>query len=192
MLIAYLITSVVPLDFMRFFERPLRTAGSLACWYLALTLPFFFAGLAICSPLGRGVRGISWLYGADLIGAGFGAVLAVFAVSLLGGAGTVWAAAIVSLGGAAIFAVPQLRRPPRCAILLAGGLAVVGTVTIKTGSSWIQLRSAVEESVLGLCWLTRMFISVRASTFAILLNRLAKTSKRQALHYSHRMWRVGV
>lgn len=81
MLIAYLITSVVPLDFTRFFERPVLTAGSLACWYVALTLPFFFAGLAICSLLGRGERGVSWLYGADLIGAGFGAVVAVFAAS---------------------------------------------------------------------------------------------------------------
>ncbi len=126
MLFAYLLTSVLPLDFTKFFDRPVSTVLCLAGWYVALTLPFFFAGLAICSLLGRGERGVGWLYGSDLVGAGIGAVLAVFAAAWLGGAGTVWAAAVICLVSAAIFSLGRSRLLVSTNVVLAVVLTVVG------------------------------------------------------------------
>ncbi|HPU31077.1 MAG TPA: hypothetical protein PK184_00085 [Phycisphaerae bacterium] len=102
--VAYLVISFVPLDFTQFFRAKLATLAYLACWYVALTMPFFFVGLAIVSLLGRDEGGVGWLYGADLIGAGLGAVLSVPAIGLLGGAGAIWAAAAITALSAVVFA----------------------------------------------------------------------------------------
>jgi hypothetical protein len=130
MAVAYLFTSTIPLDFTAFFVRPVLTLIFLACWYVGLTLPFFFAGLAICSLLGRGERGIGWLYGADLVGAGLGAIISIPALPLVGGAGTVWLAAVLAAAGAAFFA---WRRYPRLGMLNVAtgvGLAAVALLVV--------------------------------------------------------------
>jgi hypothetical protein len=135
MLAAYGVTSAVPLDFTVFFQKPLATIAALAAWYVALTLPFFFGGLAICSLLGRSEHGVAWLYGADLIGAGLGSIFSVFAIAHLGGAGVICASAVVAGVGAVMFAV-RLSRDAlalgvvACASCVGAGLMLAPRVGI--------------------------------------------------------------
>ncbi len=130
MVAAYAITSAVPLDFTAFFRQPAGTLGGLAAWYLALTLPFFFAGLAICSLLSRGEQGVGWLYGADLLGAGTGSILTIQAMAWLGGAGTVWASAILTAISAAVFAGSLHRKILGTAAVSTLALAVSGPLVV--------------------------------------------------------------
>jgi spermidine synthase len=133
--VAYLISTVVPLDFTSFFTSPVLTCIHLALCYIGLTLPFFFGGLAVVSLLGREERGVSWLYASDLVGAGLGAAVVLPLLAHLGGAGAVSMAGVLAALSGSIFA---LRRRPG----LARG-AAVATVAVAVFGFFAQTQIGV-------------------------------------------------
>ncbi|NOZ86989.1 MAG: hypothetical protein GXP49_12145 [Deltaproteobacteria bacterium] len=64
--------------------------------YLSVTLPFFFSGLTVAALLTRYAANVHKLYFFDLAGAGFGCILVVLALPLLGGPGTIFASAALA------------------------------------------------------------------------------------------------
>ncbi len=111
--------------------------------YLAVTLPFFLAGLTIAGLLTRHARAVHRLYLFDLLGAGLGAVAVVGLLPLLGGSGTVLAAAALAAAGAALLA---LERGPRWA-LTGVGLALVLALAAPFGASLLPVRISSNKVV---------------------------------------------
>ncbi len=62
----------------------------LVLYYLSLTVPFFFSGLVIGVVLAVQPERAGSLYAANLLGAGLGPPLALFAMAVVGGPGTVF------------------------------------------------------------------------------------------------------
>ncbi len=55
-------------------------------YYIAVTIPFLFAGLAVATPLAAYPHRVNRLYAADLLGAGLGCLAAVLALIVFDGA----------------------------------------------------------------------------------------------------------
>jgi hypothetical protein len=127
MAVAYFVTSYTPLDFTAVFDRPIATVAALLACYLALTLPFFLAGLCISVLLSRSERGVSTLYAADLIGAGLGAAAVLPLMDLVGAPGAVWSAAALAVLSAALFALPRSRATTAGFVAAALVLGAIGS-----------------------------------------------------------------
>ena len=130
--LAHLVTTWVPLDFTDFFQATGATLGAAALWYLVLALPFFTSSLAIVSLLsGASSSGkrVGKLYGADLIGAGCGAVFGVVAIAWLGGAGILWFAGFLCALAGVLFAARTSAKTAITIALGAVGIAV-GSLTL--------------------------------------------------------------
>jgi hypothetical protein len=88
MLGAYLLTNTLPFDsFSIAWDR--RQAFILALHYLALTLPFFFGGLAVGLLLAMSPQAAGRTYAINLVGSACGCLLALFAPTLVGAEGIV-------------------------------------------------------------------------------------------------------
>lgn len=109
---------------------PLQTF-ELAFAFLMMTVPFFFAGLAIAIPLSRYPERIGPLYAIDLVGAALGAVLVIPLLALLGGHRTVIVAAILASVAAILFARAQRGRHPAPGALIA--LVVCSVLLVLAG-----------------------------------------------------------
>ena len=92
--------------FRLFIERWQFAVGLL--YYVVLAAPFFCSGLAISLLLSRGGREVNRLYAADLVGAGIGCGALCAIMPVLGGSGSVVAAAL--LGALAALAFCSFRR----------------------------------------------------------------------------------
>lgn len=104
-------------------------------YYVTIAAPFFCSGLAIALLLARRSQDVHRLYCFDLIGAGAGCAAIALLMPVLGGAGTVVAAASLGLLAAAVFGATQSRGPAGAALALAvAGLLLArsadGTITI--------------------------------------------------------------
>ena len=116
--------------------EPFRLGTSPGQWavapvYLvALLAPFFLSGLALGLIFTRFADRAPRLYGFDLVGAGTGAVAVVLAFGPFGGTGTVWLAAAVALGAAALLAEARPGRlaAAACALALAVAAPFAGRV----------------------------------------------------------------
>jgi predicted membrane-bound spermidine synthase len=117
---------------------PLRTF-ELVFAFLMMTVPFFFAGLAIAIPLSRYPERIGPLYAIDLVGAALGAVLVIPLLALLGGHRTVIVAAILASVAAILFARAQRGRHPAPGAVIA--LVVCSVLLVLAGpTDLFQLR----------------------------------------------------
>ena len=88
MLASYLLMNLIPFDsFSIAWDR--RQVGVLVLHYLALALPFFFAGLATGILLATNPGGVRRTYAVNLFGSAAGCILALMAPSSLGGEGIV-------------------------------------------------------------------------------------------------------
>ena len=114
------VTNVLPFDAYTLLWEPSQL-GYLALYYLALAVPFFFAGAIVGACLAKHPAKAGVLYGTNLVGAGIGCLLSVVFPLFVGAAGSVVAAGLIALMGAAAMAGGELRRP---AWLIAGILAV--------------------------------------------------------------------
>lgn len=92
-------------------------------YYIVLTTPFFFSGLAIGLLLTRGSQEINRLYAVDLVGAGVGCAAIAAVMPQFGGSGSVAVVATIGLLAATVFGFAQARR-------LAVTGAVLGLFTI--------------------------------------------------------------
>ena len=116
------LTNVLPFDAYTLLWEPSQLAY-LALYYLALAVPFFFAGSIVGVCLARHPSRAGVLYGANLVGAGIGCLLSVVFPLIVGAAGAVVVAGVIALAGAAAMAGRELRRP---AWLVPGILGVAG------------------------------------------------------------------
>ena len=115
------LTNVLPFDAYTLLWEPSQLAY-LALYYLALAVPFFFAGSIVGACLAKHPAQAGVLYGTNLVGAGIGCLLSVVFPLFVGAAGSVVVAGVIALMGAAAMAGRELRRP---AWLVPGILAVV-------------------------------------------------------------------
>jgi len=104
-LVSYLNINYIPFDSYRIaWER--EQILFLAIYYLLLTLPFFFIGLAIGVLLAARPELAGSTYAFNLAGSALGCVAAVVALPLLGGAGTVMLSALLGALAALAFSLP--------------------------------------------------------------------------------------
>lgn len=116
----YLACNLLPFDSFRLaWER--AQLLYLAGYYLALTLPFLWSGLAFALLLARAPERTGRLYFANLSGSGVGALAAIGALSLLSSERGVVAAALLGLGAALAFelAAGGRKRAWRAALIAA-------------------------------------------------------------------------
>ena len=105
----YLI-KVLPFDAYTLLWEPSQLAY-LTLYYLALAVPFFFAGSIVGAALAKHPTRAGGLYGVNLVGAGIGCLLSVVFPLVVGAAGSVVVAGVIALAGAAVISGRQLRRP---------------------------------------------------------------------------------
>ena len=116
----------------------------LALSYLAVTLPFFFAGATIAALLTRHARAVHRLYLFDLVGAGLGSLAVVVVLPWLGGSGTILAAAALAAVGAALIGEEAGRRHA----MVGAALAVLLAALSPFGDRLIPVR-ITENKVTG-------------------------------------------
>lgn len=139
---AYAVTNRIPFDsFAIAWDR--RQVWYLILYYLVLAIPFFFGGAVIGALLSGWDQPVplssARVYGASLIGAGLGCVVAIGALPLVGGVGVIAAAALLALAAAAAF---EGARAPRSSLLVAavGAVAVAALAVVALGPALLELR----------------------------------------------------
>ncbi|MFQ5595029.1 MAG: hypothetical protein ACE5HA_12860, partial [Anaerolineae bacterium] len=104
---SYLVVNYVPFDSYRIAWERIQLVY-LAVYYLALTIPFFFAGLVVGALLSAESYPVNQIYAANLAGSGLGALVALAGLTWLTPPGVVLLAAALGLAAAASF--PHLSR----------------------------------------------------------------------------------
>jgi len=127
--------------FRLFIERSQFAVGLL--YYVVLAAPFFCSGLGISLLLSRGGREVNRLYAADLVGAGVGCVALCAVMPVLGGSGSVVAAAL--LGALAALAFCSFRRSNLT--LIAGLTALVMLPLAFAAEQLVPIRVIPEKLV---------------------------------------------
>jgi hypothetical protein len=123
--VAFVVIAKIPFHPFQVRAYPSRQVPWMILYYLAVTAPFFFAGLCVSVALKTLSHQVSRLYFADLLGAGLGCGIVVYAIKALTTPGAVIAAAVlVSLAGAMFAATGERRR----LLLPAAGTALVGVL----------------------------------------------------------------
>jgi hypothetical protein len=126
------IVSKVPFQPFRLFNEPLQVPY-MALYYLAVTLPFFCAGMTISCAFKSIPKQASKIYFWDLVGAGTGCFAVVSAIHLLGVPGVAAISASLFLLAAALFQLPRSRLRK---------LAVIAAAII-----WLPLGANVEKAL---------------------------------------------
>ena len=139
-------TNVLPFDAYTLLWEPSQLAY-LALYYLALAVPFFFAGSIVGGCLARHPSRAGVLYGANLVGAGIGCLLSVVFPLVVGSAGSVVAAGVVALVGAAAMAGRELRRPAWLLPGLLGVAAVAAAVMLGVTELKLSPYKAVTQAL---------------------------------------------
>jgi spermidine synthase len=127
---SYLAVNALPFDAYRIAWERVQLLW-LALYYLALTAPFFFSGLAVGAALVARPLEAPRVYGANLFGSGLGPPLALLALAAVGGPGTVFGVAWL---GSLAFLILVWRKPhDRCNEMnrhtlgrIVGGVLLVG------------------------------------------------------------------
>lgn len=96
----------------------------LAAHYLGLAVPFTFAGLAVVTLLAGYARSVGKVYGADLVGAGAGAVLGVLALGAVRVEGALLGVLAAGLGAGAALAFASGARKAGLGAVVATFLAL--------------------------------------------------------------------
>ena len=109
-ILALLVFSRYPLQPGTMFEAPVQFSCSLLGYYAGITLPFFFAGMAIAISLETFAEQVSYLYFWDLFGAAIGSLLSLFLINWLGAPGGVLVCALLMLVAASFFAAQVSKR----------------------------------------------------------------------------------
>ena len=136
------LTNVLPFDAYTLLWEPSQLAY-LALYYLALAVPFFFAGSIVGACLAKHPSRAGVLYGSNLVGAGIGCLLSVVFPLIVGAAGSVVVAGVIALAGAAAMAGRELRRPA----WLVPGLLAVAAVAAAVVLGVTELRLSPYKAV---------------------------------------------
>ena len=138
------LTNVLPFDAYTLLWEPSQLAY-LALYYLALAVPFFFAGSIVGVCLARHPSRAGVLYGANLVGAGIGCLLSVVFPLIVGAAGAVVVAGVIALAGAAAMAGRELRRPAWLVPGILGVAAVAAAVALGVTELRLSPYKAVSQ-----------------------------------------------
>ncbi|KPJ62038.1 MAG: hypothetical protein AMJ42_00300 [Deltaproteobacteria bacterium DG_8] len=117
-IVALLIFSRHPLQPGTMFKFPIKFSISLIIYYVGITLPFFFAGMAIAISLAVFSEKVSYLYFWDLFGASIGSLLSLLLINWLGAPGGVLVCALLMLIAACFFATQVSKRLSFVLVLL--------------------------------------------------------------------------
>jgi hypothetical protein len=115
-----LVVAAVPLDPMKVLQERSQLS-ILFIYYLAVTLPFFFAGLCVSGTLTIASHAVSRLYFYDLLGAGLGCLVSVVAIWVVGTPSATLISVLCFAGAAVCFAT----RINRTATAMAAVLLVI-------------------------------------------------------------------
>jgi hypothetical protein len=105
---SYVLVNVLPFDAYRMALERIQLVW-LTGYYLSLTLPFFFSGLAVGAALVAWPGQASRLYAANLVGSGLGPPLALQALASFGGPGAVFGVAALGCVAAALLGWTTVR-----------------------------------------------------------------------------------
>ena len=108
---AYLAVNLLPFDAYRLAWERMQWVW-LASYYLALTVPFFFSGLVVGAALAAEPEQAGPTYAANLLGAGLGPPLALLALAVAGGTGTIFWCALLGWLAAGVSLSPIGRPSP--------------------------------------------------------------------------------
>jgi spermidine synthase len=115
---SYVLCNRLPLDSFRLAWERVQLLY-LAIYYLALTLPFLWAGLAFALLLARAPERTGELYAANLSGSGVGALMAIGVLSVRSSEQGIVVAALLGLVAALVFELgAERRRTDRRAALI--------------------------------------------------------------------------
>jgi hypothetical protein len=106
---SYLLVNALPFDAYRIAWERVQLLW-MTVYYLALAVPFFFSGLAVGAALVTLPGEAHRLYAANLLGSGLGPPLALLALAMVGGSGTVFG---VTWLGSLAFLILAWRHPVR-------------------------------------------------------------------------------
>jgi hypothetical protein len=120
--ISMVILAPRPLDPSVMLSQPGTFFLGLLGYYIAVTIPFFFAGIAVATPLAAYPHRVNRLYGADLLGAGLGCLVAVLLLTELDAAGAITVCAALFLAAGALYWVPARRAGLLAALAIAVGV----------------------------------------------------------------------
>ncbi|PLY03098.1 MAG: hypothetical protein C0623_02580 [Desulfuromonas sp.] len=140
-----------------FYEQgmALEMLPALTALYLVTALPFFFSGLALTLILGRYLNEINRVYFWDLLGAGFGCLLIILLLHLLGGITAILAIALTGLLAALMF-LPKTGRIGGfrwATIFIAIILLAAGIANMANGFAEIRfVRGRFEPNLLWSSW----------------------------------------
>ncbi|MFQ5341994.1 MAG: hypothetical protein ACE5F6_10660, partial [Anaerolineae bacterium] len=130
---SYLVVNHVPFDSYRIAWEPIQFIY-LAVYYLALMIPFFFAGMVVGALLSAETYPVNRIYAANLAGSGLGALVALAGLTWLSPPGVVLLAAAFGLASAMSFH-PASRIPhpaPRIVSLILIVALVILAITPPT------------------------------------------------------------
>ena len=140
------VTNILPFDAYTLLWEPSQLAY-LALYYLALAVPFFFAGSIVGACLAKHPSRAGVLYGANLVGAGIGCLLSVVFPLVVGAAGSVVVAGVIALAGAAAMAGRELRRPAWLVPGVLGVAAVAAAVVLGVTELRLSPYKAVSQAL---------------------------------------------
>jgi hypothetical protein len=125
----------IPFDFIQL-AWSARHAVLILLYYALLSVPFFFAGLTIALAISYSPAQVSKIYFADLIGAGCGIILAVFAFQPKGDRGVILIISFLVWVAAALFGQRQtlLYKTGLCLLL------IIGMVLFLSSPAWLSFR----------------------------------------------------
>ena len=126
--VAFVAFAHVPFHPFEFIEAPVGQIPYMLAYYVAATLPFFFAGLCISIALTTMSQHVSRLYFFDLAGAGLGCLIVVWIISACSTPGAVIVAAVLVSFAGVVFAAGSGARAALLPALGTIAVALLGTV----------------------------------------------------------------
>ncbi len=132
---SFLVANVFPFEFQEILWREKRIFLVFLI-YLVFSIPFFFAGLVLSTALARFTEDAHRLYFTDLLGAGSGALLALFVFMPAGDRGVFLIIALLPLSAAFLFC-PSGSLLIRSSILI---LFAAGILLLILSPSWLEFH----------------------------------------------------
>lgn len=137
---SFLVLARYPLQPDIMFKFPMRFSIILMVYYVSISIPFFFAGMAIAASMAVFSRRISHLYFWDLCGAATGCLLALLLLNSIGAPGGVLLCAFMMSVAACFFSA--LFSKKICWALAAASLVLLcGIPVVKDSITVIPSRS---------------------------------------------------
>lgn len=126
--VAFACSTTIRFDALELFRDPSIAAG-LALLIVLTAIPFFGAGLIVATALTSYPKRTGSIYAADLLGAGFGAAIALPALSWIGAPGLIFVSTVGMAIAAILFALPlgraEIAKGVFVVLLLAAGAGLL-------------------------------------------------------------------